>query len=449
MMSETIFATATAPGKSGVSIIRISGPNALTVLGRFTSYDNSTTIEANRAYYTKFSSPDDASETIDKGYFIFFKSPNSFTGEDVVELHVHGSPAVVRSILGHLSKLGSCRIAKPGEFSMQAFYNKKLDLVQSEGLGLLIDAETEKQRKLAWSLLSGDNTLLLDKLREEVISTLTLLEVLIDFPDEDIPQDILLDAENRIQILKQAIGKLLASSDAAKRIIGGITIVITGEPNVGKSSLINALTRKATSIVTDIPGTTRDVVEARIEINGVPVVIKDTAGIRESVDQVEMLGIERAKQAVKEADILIKLVDATTLSKPEHADSYDHQIPFIAIANKIDLLDESILWNIKNDPKLIPVSVKSEINLHVIWEALERHVTELSDISMDCTVVNERQYRCLEESLEALSSFALTLPLDVACEHLRRAASALDVLIGVIDPEDILDSIFGKFCIGK
>lgn len=452
-MSETIFATATAPGKAGVSVIRISGPAALEVIRKFIRGDKFNKINSHSVYYTSFYSPSDNTDIIDKGFFIYFQSPNSFTGEDVVEFHLHGSPAVIKSMLEQLGTLGLCRIAKPGEFSMQAFYNGKFDLIQGEGLGLLIDAETEKQRKLAWGLLSGHNSLLLEKLREEILLTLSLLEVLIDFPDEDIPPTVLSDAEVRIDELKKRIKNLLSTSSAAKRIVEGIKVVITGEPNVGKSTLINAISNKPISIVTDIPGTTRDVVETRLDINGVPVIFKDTAGIRNASDVIEKEGIQRAQKAISDADIIIKIVDIRSyINNPTatiELDERNENIPMILIANKIDLLNQHELLQLKTSDNLVTAAIKSGINLEEINRRIELLVANISSLATDSAIVNERQYSCLNHALEELSNFNINLPLDISCEYLRRAATSLDMLIGSIEPEEILDSVFGNFCIGK
>ncbi len=440
---ETIFAQASAKGKAGISVFRISGNQAHLLLQKLTNKP----FHIHGAFglssiYNFHSSPP---YFIDKAMVVLFKKPHSFTGEDVVEVHTHGSIAVVNMLSETLSKCANVRLAEPGEFARRAFWNNKMDLTEIEGLADLIDAETAMQHKQASKQMLGDLGRLYSSWRKQLIDILALSEVSIDFPEEDLPMEIDLQNKESILNLKAQILSHIDDNRRGERLRSGISLGIFGEPNVGKSSLINCLTRRDISIVTNIAGTTRDILEAHVDIGGYPIIISDTAGIRcNSNDEVEAIGIRKAKNLFANCDIKIVVLDASNnyqLSS-ELASMIDKDT--IVVINKIDI---SAPKNIENT---ISISCKTQQGVNNLIDTIIQKAEKLA-MPSDCTphLTRSRYRNILAKALEHINNaLSHTDPIFIT-EEIRIACHQMRSLTGDIGVEDILSSIFANFCIGK
>ncbi len=439
--SNTIFALATAAGKSGIAIVRISGRDAARALSALSGIDSPT---PNMARLTALAAP--SGTIIDRGLAIYFKAPHSFTGEDVVELQVHGSLAVIRELLEVLSHMKGLRPAGPGEFSRRAFLNGKMDLIEAEGLADLIDAETSGQKNQALRQMQGDLSRYYDDLRARIIKTLAHLEAYIDFPDEDIPESVLTGLSNDIKELQAIIRAALDDHRRGEKVRDGIHVVILGTPNVGKSSLLNALSRKDAAIVSHKAGTTRDVIEVHMEIAGFPVILTDTAGIRESSDDIEEEGVRRALARAETADIKLVMFDGG-VAEPDPQTLQLIDKDSIAIISKSDIqISENLIFKIKSFNPLL-ISTKTGYGISGLLEEIEKRVSAYSGGASFIT--RNRHRAALSEALEHLDSLKLDSPLEISCEELRRAAVAVGKITGKIAVDDVLDVVFKSFCIGK
>ncbi len=425
----TIFAQATAPGKAGVSIIRVSGPKAFDAAGLITGQRPLGRAMSLRSFFRS------TGQVIDRGLLLSFPGPDSFTGEDVVEFQCHGSIAVVKDLLHELGLVEDLRLADPGEFTRRALQNDKLDLVQVEALGDLIDAETELQRQKAMSLLSGRLSDKIDLWRAHLIKGLSLFEATIDFSDEDIPSDVWAEVKDLISSVKLGIEAILSASANSDRLRHGYSVVIIGPPNSGKSTLVNALVGRDIAITTPIPGTTRDIVETVLDWHGVPIRLMDTAGLRSSVDEVETIGIERAISAAKTADVRIYLGDQSgDMSLPPR--SQDLQVGAKADLGQTADLSVSGLTG-EGLPELID-AVLERLEAGKLGEQLllrERYIDALHDASHMLGAVLNRIETKMDEEL--------------VTEDIRSTLFMLDKLIGRVTPDDVLDDVFSSFCIGK
>ena len=440
-MKNTIYALSTVFGKSGVAVIRISGNEVLSIISKITSI-NINTIKPRYAYFTDIINPT-TKEILDKSLVLYFKAPHSFTGEDILEIQCHGSKAVLNSVLNVLSSLEGVRLAEPGEFSKRAFYNNKMDLTEAEGLADLIDAETSEQQKYAIRQLSGNLKNLYSSWRQDLVKTLSYLEAFIDFPEEDIPEELYNDILNTVFKVKENITLHLNGNNVNERLKNGFNIVITGATNAGKSSLINTLTKRNAVIVSDIAGTTRDAIDINLDIKGYPVVITDTAGIRETDNPIEKQGIEIAKEKIETADIIINLYDATNST---HDDALDTS-KTIYVANKIDKLDEH---NIKNIPSNhLKISAKQNIGVDELVEKILEIIKNNFANSSNYLITRERYRIALEDCLEHLNTFSLDKEIELSAEDIRLACRSIGKITGYVEVDEILDNIFGSFCIGK
>ena len=440
-MKNTIYALSTVFGKSGVAVIRISGNEVLSIISKITSI-NINTIKPRYAYFTDIINPT-TKEILDKSLVLYFKAPHSFTGEDILEIQCHGSKAVLNSVLNVLSSLEGVRLAEPGEFSKRAFYNNKMDLTEAEGLADLIDAETSEQQKYAIRQLSGNLKNLYSSWRQDLVKTLSYLEAFIDFPEEDIPENLYNDILNTVFKVKKNITLHLNGNNVNERLKNGFNIVITGATNAGKSSLINTLTKRNAVIVSDIAGTTRDAIDINLDIKGYPVVITDTAGIRETDNPIEKQGIEIAKEKIETADIIINLYDATNST---HDDALDTS-KTIYVANKIDKLDEN---NIKNIPSNhLKISAKQNIGVDELVEKILEIIKNNFANSSNYLITRERYRIALEDCLEHLNTFSLDKEIELSAEDIRLACRSIGKITGYVEVDEILDNIFGSFCIGK
>ena len=426
---DTIFAQATARGKAGVSVIRVSGPKA---------WDSA------RALAGKLPAPRMAGlrrlsvggEFLDEAVVLCFEAGASFTDEELVEFQVHGAVATVAALLRALGAMPGLRMAEPGEFTRRALENGRLDLAQVEGLSDLIDAETEAQRKQALRVLSGSVGEIVDRWRADLIRAAALIEATIDFADEDVPVDVTPEVATLVDGVRRAVAQELSRIHAAERIREGFEVAIVGRPNVGKSTLLNALAGREAAITSEFAGTTRDVIEVRMDIGGLAVTLLDTAGLRETDDAIEAIGVQRALERAEAADLRVFLVekDDTPLLEPQDGD--------LVVRAKGDLGGEHGL----------SVSGKTGLGLDVLIRRITEVLTERA--SGAGVMTRERHRVAMARAFEALESAHLEVSggpdrAEFAAESLRRAARALESLVGRVDVEHLLDEIFASFCIGK
>ncbi len=437
---ETIFALSTPPGKSAVAVIRVSGPAARHAAEAFGA-----PLPAPRM--AAFTALQDGAELLDNALVLFFPAPHSFTGEDVVEFHLHGSRAVIRRILALLATLPSFRHAEPGEFSRRAFLHGKMDLTVAEGLADLIDAQTEAQARQAARFMQGDAARFYEGIRARVVEALALLEAYIDFPDEEIPEGVLGETQDSVGLACAKIEAQLATADAAEKIREGVYVTILGPPNAGKSSLLNLLARRDAAIVSHIAGTTRDVIEVEMEIQGFRVILADTAGIREAVGSVEEEGILRALARGREADVTILVLSAPEPVPPGLEQLVDDRT--LLLLNKADLGLPSPLPKLSGQVPL-PVSVQDRTGMDALMEALKSRVADC--LPVEAAYVTHARHRAhLASALTHLRRYLAgeDALLELRCEELRRAATEIGKITGVIGADELLGHIFSRFCIGK
>lgn len=435
-MTDTIYALSTLYGKSGIAVTRVSGPKAKELAVAMLQLDD---ISANHAYCRKIHNPS-SGDVIDEGVSIFFKGPHSFTGEDTLELQTHGSIAVIKELLSVLANLG-LRPAEPGEFSRRSFLNGKMDLTQAEGLSDLIEAETNLQRRVALAQLQGNNANLYEGWRRQIISVLANLEALVDFPEEDIPPSALAQCQEHIDSISSCIIKHLDDNRRGEILHSGFKIAIIGEPNVGKSSLINYLAGREIAIVSDIPGTTRDLLEVKIDLGGFPVIFQDTAGIRETADTIEAIGIDRALKALSCADLILHLDDKGNFQS--NAIELNDPSKVIRIATKSD---QAAAGTLECD---LAISLLTNSGLDELIARIKQYIETSFSIGHSPVITHERYRYHLQNALNYFQNFAIPSTLDIRAEYVRLAANEIGRITGRIDLEEILDELFGKFCIGK
>ena len=442
----TIYALSSGPGLSGIAVIRVSGSNTKKVL------KNMTFLPIPRpkvASIRKFINPE-TKELIDQGILLWFPGPESYTGEDMAEFHVHGSKAVIEAINLSLSKIEGCRLAEPGEFTKIAFQNGKINLLKAESISDLISSETEIQRKQAIKIMSGKSSDKFNSLRERLLKILSNIEAKIDFPDEDLPDNILKNIHSETKSIKNEIDKILNDQKVGERIREGFKIAIIGPTNVGKSSLLNYLSKRDIAIVSEIAGTTRDVIEAHLNLNGYPVVISDTAGIRDSKDEIEKKGIKLALERAENADLNLIVIEPKSVDFSHFLKKFRPKNSILVI-NKMELGVDNIAEEIKNyDPILI--SIKKEKNLDKLISLIKENLKNKFILQDDIYITRQRHRTNLEKCVEHLKNFEEKNSLedfDKAAEDLRLATRYLGTIVGKVDVEEILGSIFNDFCIGK
>lgn len=427
---DTIFAQATAVGRAGVSIVRVSGPLAHEICTKMIG-----TLPQPRSSALCMVK-DDQGGFIDQALILTFSGPESFTGEDVVELHLHGSIAIIRRVLEELGRFSGARLAEPGEFTRRALENGRLDLVQVEGLADLIEAETEAQRKQALRVLSGALGSKIEGWRRSLIRSAALLEATIDFADEDVPVDVSNEVRELLKGVDNALTLEIDGTKAAERIRTGFEVAIIGAPNVGKSTLLNRLAGRDAAITSSIAGTTRDVIEVRMDLGGLPVTLLDTAGIRESTDEIETLGIELALRRAAGADMRVFLLEEGKVPP------FDPMPDDITLWSKADLTGESYP----------AVSGKSGAGIDSLLMDIEKTLGELASGAGLAT--HERHAKAMSSARSSLQAAQELLDAgpdryDIAAAELRLGIYALEVLVGRIDAENLLDEIFASFCLGK
>lgn len=439
---DTIFALASAPGRSGIAVLRVSGNAAGEALARLTQRDlpPPRVAKLRRLF-------DAAGAPIDDALVLFFPGPRSFTGEDVAELQVHGGPAVIAALLRALAEVPHCRLAEAGEFTRRAFLNHKLDLAQIEGLADLIAAETEAQRRQALRQAEGAQSILYDGWRDRLMRTLARLEAFIDFPDEDLPEQLIRSIDSEIAELSGEI-ELHLLDHRGERLRDGLTIAILGAPNAGKSSLLNALAQREAAIVAATAGTTRDVVEVRLDLGGYPVTIADTAGLRESADEIEREGIARALARARRADVKLLVFDGEKWPAIDGETAKQIDDRALLVVNKADLLREPEPVAI-DGIAVVKVSAKTGRGFDGLVKLLTKLAAAGLDSGADVVVSRARHRQALEACREALLRAASAGQPELKAEDLRLAVRELGRITGRVDVEDILDLIFKEFCIGK
>ncbi len=442
----TIYALSSGPGISGIAIIRLSGSKVEKIVKLLTNGQLPKPRQATVKKFNKISN----SELIDEGILIWFPSPESYTGEDMAEIHVHGSIAVVRSILDQLSKIENCRLAEPGEFTKIAFQNEKINLLKAESISDLISAETEIQRQQAIQIMSGRSSEKFNSLRESLLKILSNVEAKIDFPEEDLPADIIKNIKIKSEKIRKEIEKILDDQKVGERIREGFKIAIIGPANAGKSSLLNHLSNRDVAIVSEIAGTTRDVIEAHLNLDGYPVVISDTAGIRESHDEIEKKGIKLALKRAEDADLNIIVIEPKSVDFNGFLNDLVSEKSIIVI-NKIDLGYKDINQHIE---KFNPIflSIKNETNLDELINRIKDKLKNKFVSSNETLITRERHRQSLEACVQNLKNFEeknSQEDFDKAAEDLRLATRHLGMIVGKVDVEEILGSIFNDFCIGK
>lgn len=440
---DTITAQATPPGRGGIAVVRVSGPRVKFIIQALLGKE----ITPRHAVYLPFLDAD--TQILDEGLAIYFPNPHSFTGEDVLELQGHGGPVVVDLILQRLVQLGA-RLARPGEFSERAFLNGKIDLTQAEAIADLIDASSQQAARSALRSLQGEFSTAIHVLNEKIIYLRMYVEAAIDFSDEEI--DFLADDKiiGQLRTIMADLSEIQAKAKQGSFLREGITVVISGEPNVGKSSLLNYLAGKDIAIVTDIPGTTRDVLRTEIIIDGLPLHIIDTAGLRDSTDVVELEGIRRARREMEQADIIISVTDASEIDRPVLNNT--HTCPVICLRNKIDLTAEQPSVVQCDNYVVVSVSVKNSLGMDLLKEQIKSLVGFHS--------TTEGTYLARRRHLDALENAASYLRAcqqqlmetragELAAEDLRLAHRALSEITGEFTSDDLLGRIFSSFCVGK
>ncbi len=448
MNKDTIAAIATPPGRGGVGVIRISGSNLLPFAFALTGKSP----KPRYATLADFQAADGS--TIDTGLLLYFPNPHSFTGEDVLELQGHGGPVVLQLLLARCLDLGA-RLAEPGEFSRRAFLNGKMDLAQAEAVADLIDAATASAARSAVRSLQGEFSRAIGELNEELINLRMLVEATLDFPEEDIDFLKAADAFGRLQRLQRKLAEIFDRAGQGKLLQAGLHVVLAGQPNVGKSSLLNRLTGDDLAIVTPIAGTTRDALRSTIQIEGIPLHIIDTAGLRETEDEVERIGIERSWKEIERSDVVLLLVDSrtgVTEADREILERLPKNLQRITIYNKIDLAGRQSERHDEADGVAVSLSAKANQGIDLLRQELLRiagwHQTE------DVFIARERHLRALATAQEhvaaARSVVEGVLPaLELFAEELRLAQQALGEITGEFTADDLLGVIFSRFCIGK
>ncbi|AAS68788.1 tRNA uridine-5-carboxymethylaminomethyl(34) synthesis GTPase MnmE [Leptospira interrogans] len=456
-MNDTIAAVSTSSGAGAIGIIRMSGPEALTISSSFLFSKNKflspSEILPRTAIQCVFQIGD---RKIDQILFFYFKSPNSYTGEDLCEFHFHGNPILLREALDAIFRAGA-RPAKQGEFSRRAFLNEKLDLTEVEAIGRLISARSRFELELAQKNVFGEVTRFTSNLRSQLISLKAECEAEIDFSTEDLTYESLEERKTRIENVKSLCQTLISKSSSAEKLIQQFRIVLYGEPNTGKSSLMNVLLGKERSIISEIPGTTRDYISEEIFLEGIPVRLVDTAGVRETTDHIEKLGIERSEKEFQSADVRLFLVD---VSKKENWKEFINKSRerlegSILIANKIDILNSSWDRNLFSDVKdliVLEISCKTKEGISNLLDAIKERTGKLGH-SEDYVLLEERQryhfetiVRCLDKTLHLLKEGA---PAEIYIQEINYALAEIGEVNGKVDTEEVLGRIFSKFCVGK
>ncbi|MCX7121937.1 MAG: tRNA uridine-5-carboxymethylaminomethyl(34) synthesis GTPase MnmE [Gammaproteobacteria bacterium] len=442
---DTVTAIATPSGRGGVGIVRLSGKNAKEIAFKIIQKPSTFYIEPRHAQFTSFYDSDNS--VIDEGIILFFENPHSFTGEDVVELQSHGSPIVLDRLIKCAIHYGA-RMARPGEFSERAFLNKKIDLTQAEAIADLIAASSEQAARSAVRSLQGEFSKKIHALQKTLTHLRMQIEAMIDFPEEEID---FLSSPHVHQLLQETIDAVLKVKNQAKQGVllqSGLQVVIAGKPNAGKSSLLNYLSGRDSAIVTAIAGTTRDILRESIHIDGMPLHIIDTAGLRETADIIEQEGVRRAYQQIDQADLILLLIDANNSDGDNSSDNLSNRENVLVIRNKIDLINEQP--GIKNN--IISLSIKNNSGTDLLIDALKKAVG-FQSVDNDGFIARRRHVDAIERAYQFLlhgqNQLIQHRAGELLAEDLRQAQQALSDITGEFSSDDLLGEIFSSFCIGK
>jgi len=442
----TIYALSTGSGISGIAVIRVSGKNTAEVIKKITG----SSLPRPRVATLKKFNKNGGKKLIDEGVIIWFPAPNSYTGEDLAEFHVHGSRAVIKEMHLAISKVKNCRLAEPGEFTRRAFQNGRINLLKAESIADLIASETEIQREQALKIMSGKSADKFNLWREKLLKILSYVEAKIDFPDEDLPNKILSKIHKESNSVLYEIKKTLDDQKIGERIREGFKIAIVGPPNSGKSSLLNYLSKRDVAIVSEIAGTTRDVIETHLNLDGYPVIISDTAGIRNSKNEIEKKGIKIALNRAEDADLKLviisaKNVDFTRLMKALLLKNA------ILVVNKLDLIKYKKKSKFKEYDHIF-ISIKKNLNLNKLISKIKGKLKKKFNSTKDILITRERHRQNLINCVQHLEEFQkkkTAQDFDKAAEDLRLASRHLGMIVGKVGVEELLGSIFKDFCIGK
>ena len=442
----TIYALSSGPGISGIAVIRVSGQNTKEVIKKLTR----SKLPAPRVATLRKFNKNGEKKLIDQGVLIWFPGPNSYTGEDLAEFHVHGSRAVINAMHKSISKIKNCRLAEPGEFTKKALLNGKINLLKAESIADLISSETEIQRKQALKIMSGRSADKFNSWRDKLLKVLSYVEAKIDFPDEDLPENIIKKIKKETSGILYEIKKSLKDDKVGERIREGFKIAIIGPPNSGKSSLLNYLSKRDVAIVSETAGTTRDVIETHLNLDGYPVIVSDTAGIRSSKNEIERKGIKIALSRAEDADLKLvivppKSVDFTSLLKKLLTKNA------ILVINKSDLIKKKINASFKKYENVL-ISIKKDQNLNKLIKKIKSKLKNKFTTSEDILITRERHRENLKNCVYHLETFLKKKSnndFDKAAEDLRLASRHLGMIVGKVGVEELLGSIFNDFCIGK
>ena len=448
-MEDTIFAPLTLKGRCSLFVIRISGSKVDYCLKRLGIKIQK--LQANKTYLKNISLD---GELLDQIILLYFKAPHSFTGEDVCELHLHCSSYIIEQVYSVLLKIKGVRLAENGEFSKRAFLNGKIDLINAEGICDLVNSKNKIQHQQAIKQLTGETSIFFNELREQLLNIQTSFEVLIDFPEDEVDKNLLVKLSTDINNFKSKIEKILNDNHITERIKEGIKIAIIGEPNVGKSSFMNFLAGRDVAIVSNIAGTTRDIISVELEINGFFVNVFDTAGIRETQDIIESEGIRRAKETAEQSDLKIIMLDKDSYKNIKDFDEFMDNNSII-LFNKIDTVNQSELNEIKShlqkqNCKIFYTSIKNKTGLESVLDYIKLFIEENFTPYINSSITQQRYRIELEKAVKYINNVDFNnFPIEVNAENIRSASFCIGKITGQINTEEILDNIFSKFCIGK
>ena len=440
-----IYALSSGRGPSGIAIVRMSGKDTLKVCKNLTKLKE---ISSNEVNYCKFYDPKTDNIIDPEALLLWFPGPNSYTGDDLAEFQVHGSNAVINALLKALSEQDNCRLAEPGEFTKIAFQNDKIDLLKAESIGDLIHAETDLQREQAVKLVQGNASNYYNDLREKLIKSLSYIEAKIDFAEDDLPEKVLKEVQNSIKEIHKDINKIIEDNKIGEKIRDGFRVSITGEVNAGKSSLLNLIAKRDVAIVSDEAGTTRDVIETYLNIDGYPVILADTAGIRAAKNEVEKKGISLALGKSKEADLNIVVIDNSSKSINNEVKKMINK-DTIVLLNKSDVEDKQYH---KFNADTVLASVIENKNIDILIKKIKEKLSKKFTSNNSALITRERHRIKLNQCLKEIDNFLKkdqNKDLELAAEDLRMATRHLGSIVGKVDVEEILGSIFKDFCIGK
>jgi len=446
LIKMTIYALSSGPGISGVAVIRVSGKNTSEVIKKLTE----SKLPLPRVATLKKFNKNGGKELIDEGVVIWFPAPKSYTGEDLAEFHVHGSRAVIKAMHLAISKIKNCRLAEPGEFTKRAFQNGRINLLKAESISDLISSETEIQRKQALKIMSGKSSDKFNSWREKLLKILSHVEAKIDFPEEDLPKNIIKEIQKTSSDVSKEIKKTLNDQKVGERIREGFKIAILGPPNSGKSSLLNYLSKRDVAIVSEIAGTTRDVIETHLNLDGYPVIVSDTAGIRSSKNEIEKKGIKIALKRAEDADLKLVIVSVKN-------DDFTSVLRKLLTKNAILVINKSDLVKGKLNNKFkkyehVLISIKKDFHLNKLILKIKSKLKSKFTTTENILITRERHRQNLINCVQHLEKFQkkkLAKDFDKSAEDLRLATRHLGMIVGKVDVEELLGSIFNDFCIGK